>query len=198
MIKSVSDNQEEILINIRDLHCNGKFDCDCTYGNGNFYKKIGNPTYCFDIEPLFDHVKKCSSFELDLQNESIESMVFDPPFLTYIRNGRIGNGNMALGKRFAGYWRYEELSEHYLKTIIESYRVIKPKGKLVFKCQDIVHNHKMHCTHVNVINWAVDNGFRLVDLFILVANHRMPSPNRIGKQKHARIWHSYFLVFEKL
>ena len=68
---------------------------------------------------------------------------------------------------------------------------------LVFKCQDIIHNHKMHCTHANVIFWAEIEGFRLADLFVLPAKHRLPSPNRAGTQKHARIFHSYFLVLER-
>lgn len=67
---------------------------------------------------------------------------------------------------------------------------------MVFKCQDIIHNHRMHCTHYNVIKWAECEGFRLVDLFILTAKSRMPGPQK-GKQRHARVWHSYFLVFEK-
>jgi tRNA G10 N-methylase Trm11 len=198
MIRSVSDNQEEILISIRDLHCNGKFDCDCTYGNGTFYKNIKRPELCFDLEPLFTYVGKASSTNLPLQTDSIDSLVFDPPFLTYIRSGREGNGKMVMGRRFAGYWTYDELMEHYTGTIMEASRVLKPKGKLVFKCQDIIHNHKMFCTHYNVINHAAQSGFRLKDLFVLVANHRMPSPNRKGKQQHARVFHSYFLVFERL
>jgi tRNA G10 N-methylase Trm11 len=197
MIRSVSDNQEEILTAIRDLHCGGKFDCDVTYGNGVFYKNLKQPTFCFDIEPLHPHVIKADSTQIPLPNESIESIVFDPPFLTYVRAGRKGNGNMVMGKRFAGYWRYEELQAHYERTIDEAFRVLKHKGKLIFKCQDIIHNHKMHCTHFNVIDWAMTMGFRLADLFVLVANHRMPSPNRKGKQRHARIFHSYFLVLEK-
>ena len=36
----------------------------------------------------------------------------------------------------------------------------------------------------------------LADLFVLPAKHRLPSPNRAGTQKHARIFHSYFLVLE--
>lgn len=28
--------------------------------------------------------------------------------------------------------------------------------------------------------------------------HRLPSPNRLGVQRHARIFHSYFLVLQKL
>lgn len=41
-------------------------------------------------------------------------------------------------------------------------------------------------------------GFRLLDLFVLSAKHRLPSPNRVGIQKHARIFHSYFLVLERI
>lgn len=68
---------------------------------------------------------------------------------------------------------------------------------MIFKCQDIIHNHRMHCTHSKVIAWAEECGMRLLDLFILAAKHRLPAPNRGGQQKHARIYHSYFLVFEK-
>jgi len=47
-----------------------------------------------------------------------------------------------------------------------------------------------------MIEWCSE-WFRLKDLFVLPAKHRLPSPNRVGKQKHARIFHSYFLVFER-
>jgi len=101
-----------------------------------------------------------------------------------------------MAKRFSGYCDYKELTDHYIATISEVYRILSNKGIFVFKCQDIVHNHKLHCTHINVVKWAESAGFGLVDLFILGAKHRMP----VGKmctQQHARIYHSYFLVFMK-
>lgn len=134
---------------------------------------------------------------LPLENESIGSVVFDPPFLTYVRQGREGNGKMAMARRFSGYWTFDELTEHYRETLSECARVLKAKGVLVVKCQDIIHNHRMHAVHALVIAWAEHEGFRLRDLFVLGATHRMPSPNRKGTQKHARVFHSYFLVFEK-
>lgn len=105
---------------------------------------------------------------------------------------------MAMGKRFSGYWTYDELWSHYSETIIEAARIVKKDGVFVVKCQDIIHNHRMHCTHAKVIQFCEQNGFRLLDLFVLSAKHRMPSPNRVGTQKHARIFHSYFLAFKKL
>ena len=197
-IKSVSYDQQEILLSIMELCQIERFDADLTYGNGQFWKEIGKPLNRFDIDDsLSDLTAACSSVETPLADGSISSCMFDPPFLTYVRQGREGNGNMVMAKRFAGYWRYDELAEHYQQTAKEAGRIIKKKGVFVVKCQDIIHNHKMHCTHANMIQWCAE-WFRLKDLFVLPAKHRMPSPNRAGSQKHARIFHSYFLVFERL
>ena len=196
IIKSVYENQTDILRAIQALHCPEGFECDVTYGNGQFWREIKTPELRFDIDPQSSDVIQASSDALPLKDCSLNNLVFDPPFLTYVRAGREGNGSMVMAKRFAGYWRYDELETHYQSTISEAARVLRKQGVMVIKCQDIIHNHKMHCTHANILVWAASN-FRLKDLFVLVAKHRLPSPNRKGVQKHARIFHSYFLVLEK-
>ena len=197
VIKSIYESQDEILNSILELYCVDGFEADSSYGNGVFYKNIDPPKFKFDIDPQTDDTTQASSENLPLVDSQLSNVVFDPPFLTYIRNGRDhGNtGKSIMSSRFSGYWAYDELQDHYIKSLDEFRRVLKHKGILVFKCQDIIHNHKMHCTHHNVINWATERGFRLKDLFILKATHRMPSPQK-GKQRHARIYHSYFLIFE--
>jgi len=149
---------------------------------------------CFDIDPQVPGVVNADSGQLPLATASIGSVVYDPPFITYVKKGR-SHGSV-MSKRFGGYYTYDELLHDYRRTITECSRVLRARGILVVKCQDIIHNHKIHPTHINVVRMAEENGMRLKDLFILVAKHRMPV-NRNGKQKHARIWHSYFLVFEK-
>lgn len=196
VIRSVYDDQTDLLRGVAALHCPTGFECDITYGNGAFWKDIPAPPIKFDIDPQQPGVTQASSTALPLAAESLTNVVFDPPFLTYVRAGRIGNGNMIMAKRFAGYWRYDELEAHYKQTLLEAARVLCKTGKLIFKCQDIVHNHKLHCTHANVIAWAQPQ-FWLKDMFILTAKHRLPAPNRQGTQKHARIFHSYFLVLER-
>ena len=201
MIKSVYYDQQDILKSIMHL-CNiERFDADVSYGNGKFYDHIEPPIFKYDISPQVPDVIECSSNALPLGDGQISSLVFDPPFLTYVRAAREGNGNMVMAKKYGGYWRYDELEEHYRKTLIESHRVLSKKGIMVFKCQDIIHNHKMHCTHLNVMQWA-EGLFRLKDLFILPAKTRMPIPQQEGTkkkvQKHARIFHSYFMVLEKI
>ena len=201
MIKSVYYDQVDILKSIMELCGIERFCADVTYGNGKFYGEIEQPIFRGDIAPQVDGVTECSSTNLPMNDNQIKSLVFDPPFLTYVRAAREGNGNMVMAKRFGGYWRYDELEKHYKDTLREAYRVLDKKGVMVFKCQDIIHNHKMHCTHANVLSW-MDGLFRLKDMFILPAKNRMPIPQQKKKkkktQKHARIFHSYFLVLERL
>ena len=194
--RSVYDAQEPILEAIHTLHV-PVFECDATFGNGAFWKSFPRPKHCFDLQPLFPFVRKADACKLPLKDSSIASLMLDPPFLTYVRNGREGNGKMVMSRRFAGYWTYGELEQSYKGMLTEASRVLAKKGKLVFKCQDIIHNHRMHCTHARTIAMAESLSFRLRDLFVLEAKHRLPAPNRRGSQKHARIFHSYFLVFEK-
>ncbi len=196
-IRSVYHTNAEIIDAIELLHCPDGFECDMTYGNGSFWKHRKRPRLCFDIQPLHDGVVQADSRMIPVQSASLSNCVFDPPFLTYVKNGRSHkDGSVAMAARFGGYYRYEELEEHYQETISEAYRVLKPRGKMIFKCQDIVHNHRLRPTHIRVVNMAELEGFRLADLFILAAKSRMPSPQK-GTQRHARIWHSYFLVLER-
>jgi hypothetical protein len=197
VIRSVYESQDDILRGIQQLHCPEGFECDMTYGNGAFWKNLPRPKYCFDVSPQKPEAAPACSMMLPLEPETLNNCVFDPPFLTYVKNGREHQGGkVAMTARFGGYYRYEELEDHYRHTISEAWRVLKPGGKMIFKCQDIIHNHRMHCTHYRVIMMAEIEGFRLADLFILPARYRMPGPQK-GTQRHARIFHSYFLVLEK-
>ena len=147
IIRSVSTSQDEILASIMALCGLARFDADLTYGHGTFWKRLPQPKYAFDIEPMYEHVIKADSTKLPLKSVSLRSLVFDPPFLTYIKDGR--NHGSIMGKRFSGYWRYEELEEHYRGTLSEAHRVLKPEGIMVVKCQDIIHNHKLYPTHTS-------------------------------------------------
>lgn len=197
VVRSVYERQDDILGAIQALHCPEGFECDATYGNGAFWRNLARPGLCFDIEPMLPEVMQADSTALPLESDSLNNLVFDPPFLTYVKKGREHKGGkVRMTARFGGYWTYGELEAHYSASISEAWRVLKVGGKMIFKCQDIIHNHRMHCTHARVIQMAEASGMRLLDLFILPAKHRMPSPQK-GTQRHARIFHSYFLVFVK-
>ena len=116
--KTLSFDQFEILNTIRNLHCDGRFDVDATFGNGSFYPDSSYwPELRYDLDGALPNVTEASSTSLPLGDGSVRSVVFDPPFLTYVRNGRSGNGGMVMARRFAGYWRYDELEKHYKESL---------------------------------------------------------------------------------
>lgn len=196
LIKSTGDNQFEILRDIIDLYCHSEIDCDPTYSVGNFYKTgLPQPKHKFDLYPQLEGVQEADSRKLPLDADSLNSIVFDPPFIS----GSIGEGNPKKGltkERFSYFKNMKELWEYYDASLKEFYRILKPDGILIFKCQDCIESSKNFMTHCNVLNQAVAIGFDPLDLFILTAKVR-PIQSNLKEQQHARKFHSYFWVFKK-
>ena len=84
----------------------------------------------------------------------------------------------------------------YFKGGAEAYRVLKPNGVLIVKCQDEVSANTQRLTHVEIIQHYAGLGFYAKDLFVLVRPNN-PCITRLKKQVHSRKNHSYFLVFVK-
>ena len=193
MIKSVSDNQHQIIKDILTLYCPDGIDLDPTYSKGNFYKQIEKPRLKSDLFPQADDVVKCDAASLWLENDSIQTIMFDPPF---VAGHTKENPTGIIGERFHGFRYVSDLWEWYDKCLLEFHRVLKKNGVLIFKCQDTVSSGKQHLSHVHIINKAEELGFYSKDLFILTAKNRIIGHNH-QVQKHARKFHSYFLVFVK-
>lgn len=79
----------------------------------------------------------------------------------------------------------------------EFYRILKPDGILIFKCQDKVSSSKQYLSHVAIIQEAIQIGYYPIDLFVLLAKSRLTAQWQMKNQKHACKFHSYFLVFKK-
>lgn len=199
IIRTISDNQIEIIKNILQLYAPNGIDCDPTYSIGKFYDNTGiqRPPYRFDINPQLPDVTQADAQCLPLQNNSITCVIFDPPFLA--TKGPSLNGtdkNNQINKRFGVYPDEQSLHLFYQNAIKEMYRILKPNGIFIFKCQDKVSSGKQYLSHVYIINQAVKTGFYPEDLFILTAKNRLIA-NWQKNQKHARKYHCYFIVFRK-
>lgn len=204
LIKSVSYNQGEILQNILKLYVpSGQIDCDCTYSKGNFYKETGvpQPLYKFDINPQVSECQWGDSRQLPFEDSSLNCVVFDPPFLATKGPSLKANSNPLnnqLANRFGVYPTERELFQFYNDSLSSIYRVLKPHGILIFKCQDKISSGKQILSHVRIINEAERLGFVMQDLFVLLAKSRLVADWQRQNQKHARKYHSYFIVFEKV
>lgn len=195
LIKTVESDQIVILQNIMKLFCPEGFECDPTYSKGNFYKGglIPQPKYKFDLAPQVDGVIQADCRNIPLPIDSINSLIFDPPFVgASIKDGKTG----IIKDRFGFMRKVTDLWGMYKEALLEFHRVLKPNGVLVFKCQDVVEDHKNFFSHCQIMKDAIQAGFYPKDLFILTAENRIIQHN-LKKQEHARKYHSYFWVFIK-
>ncbi|HRU98639.1 MAG TPA: hypothetical protein P5092_14545 [Ruminococcus sp.] len=199
LIKSIGCDQGEIIRNILRLHVpEGKIDCDPTFSTGAFYRNTGvdAPALRFDINPQCEGVTEADARHLPLVDGSISCMMLDPPFLaTKGKSLTAADGNI-INRRFGVYPDEKSLHRCYCDMLTEAYRVLKPNGILIFKCQDKVSSGRQYMSHVFIMNEAVRIGFYPKDLFILLAKSRLVAGWQ-RNQKHSRKYHSYFLVFQK-
>jgi hypothetical protein len=199
-IKSVYNTNDEVIKSIMDLYGIEQFDLDCTYSTGNFWKNLPQPKIKSDLFPKNDTIIEASSENLPFEDGSMKSIMYDPPFVIAGKSYRDNkDGSSIIAKRYEGYETYSHLMKNYYNTLKELYRVCEKDGYVVFKCQDTVSGGKNHFTHVMVMNMAQELGFYPRDLFILTTNVRINSfGTKWTKQEHARKYHSYFWVFEKV
>lgn len=199
VIKTVCHSNYEAIKNIMDLYKIEKFNLDCTYSTGTFWKNLPQPEIRSDLYPSNEHVLEYNSESLPFEDNSIKSTMYDPPFVvvgkTYKTNKK---GSSVIAKRFEGYENFTLLKQNYFNTLKELYRVTEKNGLVVMKCQDTVSGGKNHFSHVMVMNMAQHIGFYPKDLFVLISKGRINSfGGRWNQQIHARKHHAYFFVFEK-
>lgn len=199
IIKSINYSQEEIIKDIIKLYLPEGIECDTTYSKGVFYKNIEEPKLKFDLVPQKEGVIQADCRNLPLKDNSINSIMFDPPFLISGKGfTNTKEGSCIISKRFSAFESWQELKNLYKNSLIEFNRILKDKGILIFKCQDTISSGKQHLSHIFVINEAIKLGFYPKDLFILMAKSKITSfGGRWKTQKHAMKYHSYFIVFQK-
>ena len=191
IVVSYSFSQEIIFSNIMRLYNIKQFEIDPCFSKGNFYKKnIPEPIYKYDINPQTKDTIQCDCRKLPHDDNSISSIIFDPPFLI-----KTGPGSK-IKDRFSCLNNLKDLFLFYKNSLKEFYRILKNEGLLIFKCQDFVSSGKQHWNHIKIYNIAVNIGFYGLDFFIYLAKSRILG-NCLKNQKHARKYHSYFWIFRK-
>lgn len=139
--------------------------------------------------------------KLPYGNNSIECVVFDPPYMhtpggtahvnhqnyeSYYKNNQANSE-----KKY-----HEAVLDLYFTAAREAWRVLSEGGIYIVKCQDEVCANQQRLTHVELINKLQQYGFVTEDLFVVIRSGR-PGVSRLLTQAHARKNHSYFVVFIK-
>lgn len=193
--RTVMSSDQEIITAVINLHNGGRnFDVDPTYSKGVFWKGLTPPKYKFDINPQVDGVEKASAHQLPLDTESVDSVMFDPPFVVRVKSEAKG----IIHNRFSSFTSIPALWEFYRCALLEFHRILKPKGIVAFKCQDTIDGGKEYWSHFEVMKYAFEIGFKVKDLFILYRGDNVLFSPNMKVQKHARKTHCYYIVLEKL
>lgn len=190
--KSIFYNEQELIKALLEIHNKGQdIECDPMYYKGNFYKEINKPKYKFDINPQVLECEYGNATNLPLQDNTLNSMILDPPFLFGI-HGKADKYYSA--RTHTIFQNYNELELCYRGILKEAHRILKRNGLLIFKCQDYTDS-KTTMTHCKVYEIATELGFYAKDIAILVLPNKVYNGNT--KQRHLRKIHTYFWVFVK-
>ena len=194
IIKSVSDTQDEILFNILRLYVGRScFDCDMTYSIGVFYRNIPQPTMKYDKYPQFEDVLPLEQ-AYAIENGALHSIIIDLPFT--VKNSEKDAQTSMIARRFNCFYSVDELYKTNVEMLNLAYCKLQKGGYLIMKTMDFVYGAKQYWISNFVQDKAAETGFILEDTFILVSKHKILSA-KIGEQRHARKFHSYFFVFKK-
>lgn len=206
----------EIFPSILNLHVEeGAKIADCTFAKGVFWKKVDLTKYdlfASDIrqEPnkLGVPVALCDCRALPYANESLDALVFDPPYMEGLyRQKEVSLAGSGSHDSFRKYYSNGKKSVHqlkyharvvdmYLTSAVEAKRVLRKGGTYIVKAQDEVSANRQKLTHVELIYGLEQLGFYCKDLFVIVRTNK-PAIAKVKKQEHARKNHSYFLIFQK-
>lgn len=161
-----------------------------TYGRGGIHSGSLRPELCFDLVPKHAFVQQADVRALPLRSGAVSSVIFDPPFLAG------GGASGRMHQQYSSLESVPKLLRFYEEALAELLRILGPGGVLVFKCQDINNGRTQGFSHCEIYNTATRLGFYALDLFVLVASHRM-RPYGMQRQDHARKANCYFWVFKK-
>lgn len=207
MIQSVFfGGDAEMIDRILRLHRSGDEILDASFGHGRFWasllpmdhelrRKITgidlrmdslDPASC--NAPNFNAVK--ATWEcLPFRNAAFDAVICDPPFIS--RAGK----SFVMTRRYSSSVSYDALLISLQRAFEEFDRVLKPQSIVVVKIMDLTEGRRRMFAHIDLAN-AVDERFRLDDLFIKIAPQTMDSSNW-KTQLRSRAAHSYFMVFKR-
>lgn len=200
-------SNDEVFPKILSLYAEqGNKIADVTYGKGVFWRNVD--TTQFDFYPS-DIKTGVDCRELPYEDSFFDVVVFDPPYMEGLfrrdTSHLAGGGTYAPFRAFysngsatdthGGPKYHDAVLDLYIRSAIETRRVLKEKGFFIVKCQDEVSANRQKLTHVELTYAYERLGFYCKDLFV-VQRQNAPGISRLRKQQHSRKSHSYFLVFQ--
>ena len=162
------------LVTLGFLH-DGMKVIDLTYGKGRFWTKYRPPLLTTnDLDPSTDAVHhvdyRTAATDHPLWADHFDFTVLDPP---YGLRGTVNdtNGDYGLGE----YMPVEDRHVMMRLAMYEAVRLTKPRGLLLFKCQEQTCNGRKYNQPAMAYDWARDNGMRYVASLHVHSHREQPA-----------------------
>jgi hypothetical protein len=173
---------------------------DVTYGKGVFWREVPPGRYRLIASDLSHGV---DARDLPFRDGVLDGVVFDPPYM-HAGGQTSHEGHQHFENYYANNQRevvaaaeaHDAVLRLYFGAAQEAWRVLKPTGLYLVKCQDEVCANRQRLTHVEILTHLASFGWLCEDLFVLVRTGR-PGVSRMLRQLHGRKNHSYLLVMRK-
>jgi len=166
---------------------------DPTYGKGNWWNDF-RPHRLVAHDIAMDGV---DFRKLPYPDNHFDAVAYDPPYVSV--GGRTTTGI----KEFYDAYGLEEapltpsgLQMYINMGLSEAYRVVKPKGIVLVKCQDYISSGKLWTGVYHTQEWARVLGFKTEDIFLFLAKKSRAQPGG-RRQVHARRNVSTLFVLRK-
>lgn len=193
----------ELIADAASLYlADGDVVADVTYSSGRFWKKVDLGRYRFLASDLLPSpvtnglsVTACDFRALPYRDDSVDALVFDPPYIHSPGKGMLATRYNGLAT--TDMITYADIMKLYEDGMTEGTRVLRDGGQLWVKCKDTLASDRQRWSHITVFEMADKLGLYARDLFLLVP----PAPSSVttgrwSRQIHARKVHSYLWIFE--
>lgn len=192
----------ELIATVAKLYlADGDVVADVTYSSGRFWNKTDITRYRFLASDLMAQRDKrttvlaCDFRALPYRDDSVDALVFDPPYIHSPGKGMLNTRYNGLATTDMA--SYADIMALYHDGMTEAARVLRDGGQLWVKCKDTLASERQRWSHITVFEEADKLGLYPRDLFLLVP----PAPSSVttgrwARQIHARKVHSYLWIFE--
>ena len=190
---------EQLIADVAKLYlAPGDAVADVTFSSGRFWRRTDVSQYRFlasDLIPMKPGVIAADFRALPYRDDSIDALVFDPPYIHSPGKGMLKDRYNGLAT--TDMITYAQIIQLYQDGMTEAVRVLRDGGQLWVKCKDTLASERQRWSHITIYELAGKLGLYARDLFLLVP----PAPSSVttgrwARQIHARKVHSYLWIFE--